>query len=208
MRAQPQAHLNAGTGNSKTAEDYKIFLDTRADYIARERAASEKSDQVLIAGAAGALAISVTFIEKIASTPALSTSHLLMISWSLLLAALAGAIFKYDLRATAYRIAYAELQENYLKGTSSSGKVENLNRQMENTKNFSISCLFVGIAFLVLFAYQNIPFGLSKESKIVTSSTNPSSQATPSPHNQPTPVPDTRELVPPPPPPPAPPPKK
>jgi hypothetical protein len=139
-------------------ERYKTHIETRNDYIARARVASEKQDQVLIAGAAGALAISLTFIEKIASHPSSSTMHLLAIAWILLLLALVGAILKYDCRATAYRIAQEELDSEYVSGALPSGRVKKLNEKMENIKNFSIACLCVGVSFLIVFGYMNIPF--------------------------------------------------
>ena len=139
------------------AEDPRAtFLATRQDYIARERAASDKVDTVMLGGATGALALSLTFIEKIAPKPLPHTLWMLAWAWGALLMALAAALITYELRSHAYVLARRQLDASQDPATINWRPVDKCNTVLFWLKITSLSALFIGIALLVVFAYYNV----------------------------------------------------
>lgn len=151
----------AGVGREKreqrVSDDvYKLYVSTRSDYIARERAASEKADQVVLAGAAAALALSLTFIEKLAPAPAASTMSLLAWAWVSLITSLGLALLSFEVRSQAYAIARRELDIAQDPEGMSMTKVDWCNRALLGLKIGSLTTLLVGVILLIRFAYANI----------------------------------------------------
>jgi len=147
-------------GNMTPREDkspYERFLETRADYIARERVASEQAEKVLIAGAAGVLALSVTFLEKIAPTPKSETLTLLAAGWLLLLVSLAASLITFVLRSQNYRSAREELDLTAGTAKPDFRKVDAMNKWLDRLLHVRLWTLVVGVVLLVVFAYANIP---------------------------------------------------
>ena len=144
------------------SDTYTKFLQVRADYLARERAASEGAEKVLIAGSAAALALSVTFIEKIATKPSAYSMRYLAIAWILLLASLSGSILTYVLRSRAYRKAREVADAAYREGdrslaTVDLGPVDRLNAVLAVLVHLRLWPLLFGVMALVYFAFMNIP---------------------------------------------------
>jgi hypothetical protein len=136
---------------------YDRFLETRADYIARERVASEQAEKVLIAGAAGVLALSVTFLEKIAPTPKPETLALLAIGWLLLLLSLAASLVTFVLRSQNYRSAREALDLTAGTGKPDFRNVDSMNKWLDGLLHVRLWTLVAGVVLLVVFAYTNIP---------------------------------------------------
>ena len=145
-----------GDGDEIGSAEYKLYLKTRDDYLSRERAAAEKTDQVLLAGAAGALALSVTFIEKIAPHPLASTAWLLGASWCSLLVSLAAGLHAFELRSQGYALARKKLDEAEDIEKMDMKWIARCNRVLLCFKIVSLVSLFMGIALLVLFAFANV----------------------------------------------------
>lgn len=143
-------------------ESYAQFLAVREDYTARERVASEHTDRVLIAGAAGALALSVTFIEKIAANPVAESRLILAVGWVLLLASLGTSLGSYVLRSRAYQSARDALDSAVLAGERDLCKIDLSAVQMKNRwllrlLHVRLWTLVCGVAVVVLFAFMNVP---------------------------------------------------
>lgn len=138
------------------ATEYSLYLKTRDDYLARERAAAEKTDQVLLAGAAGALALSLTFLEKIAPHPVTTTKWMLGASWCSLLVSLAGGLLAFELRAQGYALAARKLDEAQDIDKMDMKWIRRCNRGLLCLKVVSLIALFAGVALLVLFAFSNV----------------------------------------------------
>jgi hypothetical protein len=128
---------------------------------------SERYDQWVFTLAGGALAISLTFLEKIAPNPAHFTFILLGISWlAYILAILAGFSAIYYSRKAIYQ-AIEICDENYRKfnETSTEEKPEgDPQPETENRFNLivdqlnvvSLSCLVVGTLLMCIFALANL----------------------------------------------------
>lgn len=137
-------------------EIYERFLATRQDYIARERVASEKVDQVLLAGAAGALALSLTFLEKLAPAPHAETMWMLGLAWTALLVSLSCVLITYELRSQAYALARRELDKAQDPVKMAMKGIERCNRVLFSLKIGSLVALLAGVIFLIVFAYFNV----------------------------------------------------
>lgn len=131
---------------------------------------SERYDQWVLTLAGGALAISLTFLEKIAPEPATSTLWLLGLSWlAFIVAILAGFFAIHYSREAIYReIDIA--RENYesFMATSTADKPagdppstrENRYRASISRSNVtSRTCLAIGTALLCAFALINLAAG-------------------------------------------------
>lgn len=143
-------------------DSYAQFLAVREDYIARERVASEHADRVLIAGAAGALALSVTFIEKIAANPVAESRPILAVGWALLLASLGASLGSYVLRSRAYQRARDTLDNAVLGGELELSKIDlstvrTRNRWLILLLHVRLWTLVFGVILVVLFAFMNLP---------------------------------------------------
>lgn len=64
------------------------YFRLRDDYVAGGRRARQKLDEMVISGSAGALALSMTFIEMIAPYPRPGTKAFLLVAWALLIGSL------------------------------------------------------------------------------------------------------------------------
>lgn len=140
---------------------YKQFLVVRADYTSRERVASENAEKSLIAGAAGALALSVTFVEKLAPDPLRPTLWVLGAGWLFLLISLAGSLLSFVLRSHAYRMARESLDDAVVAGQLDLSKVDlsavsRRNRRLDRLNHVRLWSLFFGVLFLVAFAFYNL----------------------------------------------------
>ena len=135
---------------------------------------SERYDQWVITLAGGALAISLTFLEKIAPEPAHETLFLLGLSWfAYVVAVLAGfcAIY-YSRKAIQRALDIADECYRIFSTSSSEGKPEGdtppefNNRPSEIVgclNKASLSCLVAGTVLMCAFALVNL--GVAKISK-------------------------------------------
>lgn len=144
-----------------TVSPYNQFLVVRGDYTNRERVASENAEKSLIAGAAGALALSVTFIEKLAPNPSGPSLSVLGVGWLLLLVSLAGSLLSFVLRSHAYRLARESLDAAVLSGQLDLSNVDmsavsRSNRSLDRLNHVRLWSLLLGVVLLVVFAFYNL----------------------------------------------------
>ncbi len=82
-RAQPKAPLPL------PRMERSEFLSERLRMVEARQRSQGRAEQLLTGGAAGALVLSITFIENIASSPEQSTYWLLLVAWGALVMSLA-----------------------------------------------------------------------------------------------------------------------
>jgi len=152
--------------------DY-IARSTRLDELAFKT--SERYDQWVLTLSGGALAISLTFLEKIAPQPAPWTLWLLGLSWlSFISAILAGffaihysreAIYReMDIARENYDAFISTSTEKNLQGDTQPKKKNPPLSRVETSNTVSKWCLAAGTALLCLFALINLI--ITKTSKI------------------------------------------
>jgi hypothetical protein len=128
---------------------------------------SERYDQWVLTLSGGALAISLTFIEKIAPDPARSTLILLGLSWlAYICAVLAGFAAIFFSREAIYKqLEIDDAVYEQFRKTSTEDKLEgevlceavNLHiRTLKILNRTSISCLILGTLLMCCFALSNI----------------------------------------------------
>jgi hypothetical protein len=128
---------------------------------------SERYDQWVLTLAGGALAISLTFIEKIAPEPKAYSWILLGLSWFLFIVAIvAGFAAIFYSREAIYR--EIEICDEYyktfretatvdkLEGDSPPALTNRFNKILERLNTASLSCLGLGTLFMCLFALVNL----------------------------------------------------
>ena len=175
----PKTAKNAGDSQPDTPEKvlHHYQIDRHAALVANSNRlddlafkTSERYDQWVLTLSGGALAISLTFLEKIAPEPATNTLWLLGLSWlAYILAILAGFFAIHYSREAIYRemeIAREDYDSFISTCTADapSGdpppKRENRHRSHVRISNItSRSCLALGTGLLCAFALTNLNAG-------------------------------------------------
>lgn len=135
---------------------------TRTEYFA-ERAlllearqrSYERAEQMVAGGAAGALILSVTFLEKIAPRGDASQRVLLLASWVLLLGSLASSLLGQYLSARAFDTELDRLDATVGEEPLPKNPWTTWNRVSGVLGSI---LLILGIGLLAWFAYVNAPF--------------------------------------------------
>jgi len=162
---------------SDNAEDsYQAYLKAR-DQNYRERRqrlddlafkTSERYDQWVLTIAGGALAVSLTFLEKLCPHPLVPTwPVLLSLAWLFLTAAIVAAFvaIKKSREAIYQQIEIDDRSYARFRSTTTTqnpvGKVEEeednaKSREVERTNTLSTICTVMGILLLCAFAFRNM----------------------------------------------------
>jgi len=156
-------------------DTYQEYLKERHEaHVARRGSLNElafktceRYDQWVLTLSGGALAISLTFLEKIAPEPAANTLFLLGLSWiGYILAILAGFCAIFFSRQSIYRqVDIDDAEYAHFRKTTSETKPEGDSLpEMKNSPSeyvnklnkASLICLGLGTLFLCCFAFANI----------------------------------------------------
>ncbi len=150
------------------------YRQNRYDSFVHERDAlrncslevSGRYDKWILGIAGGALALSVTFIEKIANNPNIPSLIILGISWLLLISSVALEMYALATSQTAINEEIEQLEkdyENYLLSLNE-GSSYQLQREenvySKRTRSFntwSLRTLVLGILLICIFALINLP---------------------------------------------------
>jgi hypothetical protein len=130
---------------------YQQYLDERKLLIEGERAAGEGFDKTLLTLCAGAIALSVTFVEKLGSAG--KFKPLLYVSWGILVLGLLLNVRAFLVLQNSYERQLDINDELYVRGTS---VLRNPFRTRFGSLNrYAYWCFVVGIGLLLLFAGVN-----------------------------------------------------
>src|SRR4051794_3799457 len=130
---------------------YQQYLDERKLLIESERAAAEGFDKTLLTLCAGAIALSVTFVEKLGAAG--KFKPLLYVSWGILVLGLLLNVRAFLLLQNSYGRLLDINDELYLRGTR---VLQNPFRsRFGNFNRYAFWCFVVGIGLLLLFAGVN-----------------------------------------------------
>lgn len=133
-------------------EEY--FAERRLLIEARQRA-YQRADQMIIGGAAGALILSIGFVEKLAPGPAVTYRWMLANAWLILLLGLAFALGGQYAAGKAFDAEIAKLD------AAVNGERPPKNRWARWTvrlSGWSFAALIIGIGCLAWFAFANAAF--------------------------------------------------
>jgi hypothetical protein len=130
---------------------YQQYLDERKLLIDGERAAGEGFDKTLLTLCAGAIALSVTFVEKVGSAG--TFKPLLYVSWTILVFGLLLNVRAFLLRQYSYNRLLDMNDDLFIRGTTI---LQNPFRTRSGNFNlYSFWCFVLGIVLLLLFAGVN-----------------------------------------------------
>ncbi len=137
-------------------EEYKIYLEERKDLIKAEQSMYEHFDRAILTLSAGALGISIAFINQIAPNPRVDTRGWILSAWLLFSLSALSTLISFLLSQVAFR-KQVEICEKVL--LEDKQKEQNNFSFMTTCCNYLSIILFtLGVASLVIFSYLNLPF--------------------------------------------------
>lgn len=132
------------------------YFAERALLIEARQRGYQRAEQLVIAGAAGALVLSITFLEKLVPANTVIRAGLLFGAWVALLVCLAVSLFSQYASARAFDVQLTRLDAHvHNEPQSLSERWTICNRLCSSA---AAVLLIAGIALLAWFAYVNAPF--------------------------------------------------
>lgn len=132
---------------------YGQLVGERNRYVDARRRAQQRMDQIVTGAAAGALVLSITFLNGIADGPAARTAWLLIAGWTLLAAALGSSLAHHHLAQRAYDAYVRELDRAF--GMRDLPGPEGAAEQLSLVAS---AAFLAGLVCLAAFAFQNLGF--------------------------------------------------
>jgi hypothetical protein len=134
------------------------YLGCRDGYDKAELEVSGRYDQWILTLSGGALAVSITFIEKIAPAPDVHTLHWLKWSWVLLVVSLLVVLVSLLTSQSAIREQRRELDKAFQDREPPAYKTRKWFTCLTNLLNWGSALFFVaGVSCLCMFAFTNAP---------------------------------------------------
>lgn len=141
----------------------ETYLAARQGYDQAELEVSGRYDKWILTLSGGALAVSITFIEKIAKNPSIETLIWLKISWFCFVLSLLISLLSLLTSQSAIRENRKELDSSYREGRSPRIKFRRLHSYITNACNWgSLSTFIFGVIFLCVFSFVNIDNTIGK----------------------------------------------
>lgn len=135
-------------------EVYQVYLEERKQLISAERETAQQFDKAILTLAAGALALSITFINQIAPQPKPNSIYWLIIAWSFFCLSLLSTLISFLTSQVACRKQRDILDDKV------SGKENNKNNKAASWTNrlnyFSIAFFILGVISLIVFSAINL----------------------------------------------------
>jgi len=137
--------------------DQDTFLNTRNSYNEAELEVSGRYDKYILTLSGGALGLSITFIEKIASNPTSDTLIWLKLSWGCLVVSLLAALLSLVTSQSAIRENREELDSAHSENRAPRLSFPRWFTYVTNALNWGALLLFIlGVVFLCVFSFKNI----------------------------------------------------
>jgi hypothetical protein len=179
-KLQLEVQKNALERNKLDFERYKLYFDERKVYIDASRESARSFDNTMVTLSAGALALSITFVEKLAPHP---TSLLLLFgAWASFIVALIASLSSHLFAQSAIRNEIVLLDQEQIKGspeddkttekkTSDSAAVTSTPQQTSTPNGsinwprritfiiniLAITFFILGVILLTFFSLENVP---------------------------------------------------
>jgi hypothetical protein len=135
---------------------YQTYLDERHSLTAAEKESSLHFDKSILTLAAGALGLSLTFIDKIAPHPAECTLYLLGLAWIFFSLSVLSSLISSLTSQAACRRQIKIVEKIYFDNAAPNSE-KNLPAQITNILNWvSIGLFMLGVFFLVVFTIANL----------------------------------------------------
>lgn len=135
-------------------EKYQIYLEERKQLIAAERETAQQFDKAILTLAAGALALSITFINQIAPNPKPHSVYFLIGAWILFCSSILSTLISFLTSQVACR-----KQRDILDDKLSSRENNKSNKAASWTNRlnyFSIAFFILGVVSLIVSSAMNL----------------------------------------------------
>lgn len=133
------------------------YEDRRKALVEQRRHGRRRADQMVSGGAAGALVLSIGFVDGIAVAPTPELLYLLGGAWIVLLVALATSLGSFITQEKAFREAIENLDEMLQAGEYRPGWEQTpMNDRTRQLNKLAITCLGIGVLGLAAFAWLNL----------------------------------------------------
>jgi hypothetical protein len=133
---------------------YQTYINERNSLITAEKESSQYFDKAILTLAAGALGLSLTFIDKIAPSPKGCTLYLLSVAWIFFCASMLSTLISFLTSQSACRKQREILENEFFSKTKA---IKNTTSKITNILNWIAIILFIlGAAFLVAFSLVNL----------------------------------------------------
>jgi hypothetical protein len=158
MLRQEKFRTMSETHPKQEAVKHQIYIDERKALVDGEQAAAEQFDKNILTLAAGALGISLVFLEKIAPDPDVKTLNYLYVAWIALVISLLATLSSLLTSQHAYRRQREILEEVFFPKSEAANHHAKPNKWAKQT-NFlnwtSIIAFIVGVFMLATFSIQS-----------------------------------------------------
>lgn len=135
--------------------DYQTYLAERKILIDAERDTAHQFDKAILTLAAGALALSITFINQIAPQPKPNSIYFLITAWSFFGLSILSTLISFLTSQIACRQMREVLDQQQV--TKNKDYKEPSAKTWTNVLNyFSIGSFILGVIFLVIFSSVNL----------------------------------------------------
>lgn len=135
--------------------EYQVYLEERKLLITAERETSQQFDKAILTLAAGALGLSITFINQIAPHPESRSICFLVSAWILFCLSLLSTLISFLASQAACRKQRDALDENILgKNICENNKAAAWTNWLNY---FSIVFFIIGVIALIVFSALNLP---------------------------------------------------
>jgi magnesium-transporting ATPase (P-type) len=138
-------------------KEYQVYLDERKQLIEAERNTAQQFDKAILTLAAGALGLSIVFINQIAPQPISNSICYLTGAWILFCLSLLSTLISFLTSQAACR------RQRDILDRDISGQSDNTNNKAASWTKwlnyFSIAIFILGVICLIIFSAVNLPKG-------------------------------------------------
>lgn len=143
----------ASANGTSAVSAYGQLVGERNRYVDARHRAQQRMDQIVTAAAAGALVLSITFLNGIADAPAARTAWLLVVGWAALAVAVGSSLTHHHLAQRTYDDYVRELDRAF-----GMRDLPSLKGAAERLPLIASAAFLAGLLFLAVFAFQNLGF--------------------------------------------------
>ncbi len=142
--------------NNKQPLEQGVFITTRQSYVQAGLEVSGRYDKWVLTLSGGALAISITFLEKIAKNPTPATLPWLEYSWLFLIACMLTALSSLVTSQYAINENLKMLDFSYTRGVPTDfGSLRRFTRLTAILNWVSLGSFIIGVALLGIFSFNS-----------------------------------------------------
>lgn len=135
---------------------YQVYLAERKSLIDSEKESSQQFDKTIITLAAGALALSLTFINQISPHPKIWTLYFLFFSWFTFCGSMLSTLISFLTSQAACRKQRQILEVDFCSADQTANMKNNIAIITNRLNYLSIGLFIMGVILLTIFSISNI----------------------------------------------------